>query len=576
MAEDYNKLQLISSESELPKGRVISYSKDILELPEAFRKNIVVWELSKEKDKCCLILVNKQEHTGINVFSVKKKVQELGYNLKKIVITEDSVLSTLFERRLAEQNQKATKEDSAVVAYFENLLWDAVRESISDIHISNRSTGGFIKMRKHGEMFDYENGKSLSSNDVFSLCSVIYNVLAENRDVAFDAREYQPAAVNYTVGGEEVKLRYQSLPVYPGGFDIVLRVLPIGKDEEYTPLKSLGYTEQQVEDLLNISSRPVGSLIIAGTTGSGKSTTLKNLIMYINEQTEFKLKIYTIEDPPEYKIPRVSQIPVIRRKNADPNISAFEAPITACMRADPDIIMVGEVRDKVTGDLVKKAIQSGHQVLTTVHASSAVGILERLVDFGLSHSVLGSPEFLIGLIYQKLLQVLCPHCSLDFNQVLMEEDVSSENLAMAQRLSEVMDIKEHNIRIKGEGCEHCGGLKVVGRTVCAEIIIIDIEMLEYILRGNTIGLLKYWRSLSDGKIDSENMSGKTSMEHATQKMINGLVSPFDIESSFKPFLELYIGSDKKQHKKNHSVKEVKNNSKDLEDKLNKDGWDDIV
>ncbi len=108
-----------------------------------------------------------------------------------------------------------------------------------------------------------------------------------------------------------------------------------------------------------IVSKPVGALVIAGTTGSGKSTTLKNLLMLINESRHFMCKIYTIEDPPEYKIPKVTQIPVVRLKNADySKVSPFEPPLLAAMRGDPDILMIGEIRDKYTGDGMKKAIDN--------------------------------------------------------------------------------------------------------------------------------------------------------------------------------------------------------------------------
>ena len=382
----------------------------------------------------------------------------------------------------------------------------------------------------------------MTNEDAIKLGSVIYNVLAENKDVAFDPSDYQAAAINYKVNETEVKFRYQSLPVYPDGFDIVMRLLPLGKDEEFTSLKKLGYTSQQEDTLMNIVSRPVGSLTIAGTTGSGKSTTLKNLLMYINKLAEFKLKMYSIEDPPEYKIPRISQIPVVRRKGDDEakGGSKYGKAITACMRADPDIIMVGEVRDAITGDLVKKAIQSGHQVLTTVHAASAIRILERYLDFGLSRSVMASPEFLTGLCYQKLLPVSCPHCRISFKEAVANDVISGDYKKVQRRLKEVkIDTAKYEIFVRGPGCEKCGGMGVSGRTVCAEIMMLDFAILEYIALGDMIGIMQYWRSLSDNDVTSENMTGKTAMEHAVQKMLRGIVDPIAVEKEFKPLDELY-------------------------------------
>lgn len=577
------------SETDLPRGRVISFEGDELEIKhDIARRNILIWDVSynagsQAGQKKCWLLTTPHGKSLIYYHQTKKDLNDNGYKIEKEGFIEDKQISSFLERRKSEENQKANKEDSEVVAYFEMILSDAVKENISDIHISSRSNGGFIKMRKHGEMLDYQKGMALSEIDVFNLCSVVYNVLAENKDVAFMPDEYQQAAVNYNVGDNEIKLRYQSLPVYPGGFDVVLRVLPIGKDEEFTPLQKLGYTDQQVSELINISSRPVGSLIIAGVTGSGKSTTLKNLLMFINAHTEYKLKIYTIEDPPEYKIPRVSQIPVIRRKEDSESItgvSPFEAPIKACMRADPDIIMVGEVRDKVTGDLVKKAIQSGHQVLTTIHAASSIGIIDRLIDFGLSPSVLGSPDFLTGLLYQKLLPVLCRHCKVKFTDLIAKSDddsIDTEAYGMYQRLHDVLgEVDSQEIYVRGPGCKHCNGLKVEGRTVCAEIIMLDLNMLRYILDSDILGLMRHWRNLSDNKLNSTTMTGKTAMEHAIQKMLAGLVSPFDLEASFKPINEIY--SDKEALNKDEIVQHEEKPEHEKEDFINQvsqNGWSEL-
>lgn len=556
-------LEVLAAETNLPANyRVISYKNDEIELSEAERRDYIIISLEHAEKSLCWLISTKTGMGNNNYWGVKNKIKNAQYTMLKELVAEASLIGKIYEIRNFDENLRATKSDSTVVAFFELMLSDALSNHISDIHIQLRNTGGQIKMRKHGEMRRW--GEPMSEEETFNLCSVIYNVLAENKQVSFDPREYQPAAVNYKVNSEEVKLRYQSLPVYPDGFDVVLRVLPIGRDEEFTPLTKLGYTDQQVRELIDCASRPIGSLIIAGVTGSGKSTTLKNLIMFINAHSGYKLKIYTIEDPPEYKIPHVSQIPVIRPKDKEgSSFNAFQAPITACMRADPDIIMIGEVRDALTGGLTKKAIQSGHQVLTTVHAASAIGIIDRFLDFDVSEKVMGSPDFLTALIYQKLLATVCPTCSLDFKEHLQGENVSQLDIDLAKRLSSIVDITQYPIRIRSEkGCDDCGGMGIKGRAVCAEIIKVDLKIMQFILESNTVELLKYWRGQSDDKIDSLNMKGKNCMEHAVQKMLTGLVSPYDVESSFKPLNELYM------EKKEHNVSEVFTHSLEaLEEKI---------
>ena len=480
---------------------------------------------------------------------LRKRLANQHYSVQGTVIAEKETIKTLYDnekdggrqsiRSSSDTEGLSTATDPQEAArvklkeYFTEMVGYALKESVSDIHIEKRSTRSTIRMRKHGQLVEY---KEISNNAADRLCRVIYNVFAENRDIVFNEEFYQAAAVNYIVQGEEVKLRYQSLPVYPGGFDVVLRVLPIGNDEEsITPLEKLGYSSFQVKTLLEISAKPVGALIIAGTTGSGKSTTLKNLLMYINNARHYRAKIYTIEDPPEYKIPRVSQIPVVRRQDDDPNISPFLEPLKATMRGDPDILMIGEIRDLFTGDGLKKATQSGHQVLTTVHASSALGIVERLADFGISSSVMGSPEFINGLIYQKLVPLLCENCSVSFKDLLTSSKATIAETELSRRLERVANLGEHDIRVRSEtGCPKCKHLGITGRTVCAEIIAPDYSMLKLFREENMLEAQYYWRSLSDQDPESENMTGKTVLEHALLKMRRGICSPWDIEEVLGP------------------------------------------
>lgn len=534
----------ISSEQQLPPGKLISFHKDPLEIPEKQRKELVAWDVSIGEKKLVWILSLKTSYSSVGFMQLVKNAEAKGYKITKKGIIDPGVLNILYDRRMFSENQKNIGDDSTVVSLFEIILSYALSEGISDVHIEVRPNGGLIRMRKNGEMIIYNKESRLSYADANNLCSVIYNVLASTKAVSFDPRDCQQAAVNYVIDEQELKLRYQSVPAYPDGYDVILRVLPIGRSEEFTPLQKLGYSDQQVDDLLNIASRPVGSLVIAGVTGSGKSTTLKNLLMYINASSGYRLKIYSIEDPPEYNIARITQIPVVIGKDFDPTkMSPFEKPIKACMRGDPDIIMIGEVRDKITGDLTKKAVQSGHQVLTTVHATSALGIIDRFQDFGLSKSVLGSPDFLTGLLYQKLLPTFCNHCCIDLHDAIQNEYATEADKAVFERMMSVMDVTEFKIKTRNhDGCEYCNFTGISGRSVCAEVIMLDLEMIQLIGEGKSIELMKYWRETSDGNPASSNFTGKTCMEHGFQKVLSGLCCPHDLESSFKPIDEMLLKS----------------------------------
>lgn len=558
-----NKIFVVRKDTDLPRGRVASAHGDDFKLSEAARKEILVWDISKEDKKMVWILSSREAYGTNNFLQLIKDVEKMGYRISKKAYIEPNVLTYLYDKRTNFDNQSANADDSTVVLYFEKILKVALIEKVSDIHFEVRPNGAVIRMRKNGDMMEFEPNKRLSYKEANDICSVIYNVLASTKAVSFDPRDCQQAAVNYFIDAQgamkeqNLKLRYQSVPAYPDGYDVILRVLPVGNSEEFTPLQALGYTEQQVEDLIDISSRPEGSLIIAGVTGSGKSTTMKNLIMYVNANTGFRLKIYSIEDPPEYNIPRITQIPVVIGKDFDPTkMSPFEKPIKACMRGDPDIIMIGEVRDLITGDLTKKAIQSGHQVLTTIHTTSGLGIVDRLQDFGLSRSVLGSPDFLTGLIYQKLLPVTCSNCSINFHEHVNSENALKKDIDMYKKLTAIMpNLSKYEINMRSEeGCANCKGSGITGRTVCAEVIKVDIDMMQLIEQGRTLELVFYWRNLSDGKPESENMKGKTCMEHGFQKLLTGIICPFDLEKEFKPINEMLLS----KHKSEDDSKKAQN------------------
>lgn len=524
---------MITSESELPDGALLTANSGLFPLQESLQEGLAAISVAKSKEKECWILGTPKFFRTIHFLQLKQRIESSNYKVVQREMIDEAVLRLVYERDKqmhAGTAKEAGRDESKIIAYFEEMIADALREEVSDIHIEKRKHTAIIKMRKHGEMLEY---RELSPSHAYDLCSVIYNVLAENRDIVFNAMEYQAAAVNRVVEGIEVKLRYQSLPVYPDGFDVVLRVLPIGKNEEYVPLEKLGYAPSQISMLMDIVSKPVGTLVIAGTTGSGKSTTLKNLLMYVHSERGYRDKIYTVEDPPEYKIPRVSQIPVIRRKGDDyTKMSPFEAPIAACMRADPDILMIGEVRDRATGDLLKKAVQSGHQVLTTVHAASALAIVDRFTDFDISRAVLGSQEFIAGLCYQKLVPLVCPGCSMELQEVVGSSSAKEADIVLFERLTKVCDLTRDTIRVRGPGCDKCGGIGVIGRTVCAEIIAPDLELLEAFRDGQSVQAHKHWRSLSDRDPYSWNMVGKSAMDHAVLKMRKGMVSPHEVESAF--------------------------------------------
>jgi type II secretory ATPase GspE/PulE/Tfp pilus assembly ATPase PilB-like protein len=156
---------------------------------------------------------------------------------------------------------------------------------------------------------------------------------------------------------------------------------------------------------------------------------------------------------------------------------------------------------------------------------------------------LGSQEFISGLCYQKLIPLICPHCSVDLQELVTSSTARESDIMLFERIMKVCDMNKDSIRVRGKGCEKCGGIGVIGRTVCAEIIMPDLELLQFFRDGNSVEAHKHWRSTSDRDPYSWDMTGKSAMEHAMLKLRKGMVSPNDVESAFGLITPHVLGMD---------------------------------
>jgi type II secretory ATPase GspE/PulE/Tfp pilus assembly ATPase PilB-like protein len=540
--------QIIQHLHELPDGAVISLKGKPLEVLESARNSVAVLQPTSGSEGCW-ILATAEAAKGTELLQIKKRAKDQNIEVKKIVRVVEGVLRALYEKAEKEESYlqaTGSLQDSHVVRKFDDIMQKVIAQKASDIHIEKRADHATIKIRKNGELVPLKGYEAMSPTEATTLCGVIYTVLAEDdsKDITFNEKQIQQGAIktSVTIDGEvhEVKLRFQSLQAYPEGFDVIMRVLPVGRNEPKTMLSLLGYEHSQEKMIEECIGKAVGAVIIAGVTGSGKSTTLKNMMMMENEASEYSEKFFTVEDPPEYIIPYTTQVPVARRRSdEEKGTSAFGETIRAVMRADPDVIMIGEIRDVITGDLLKKAVQSGHRVRTTVHASSPFGIIDRLTDFGITNSTMSSQDFISGLIYQRLLAKLCDKCSIPLSDAIASARTGKRLIDLNRRIEKALSDNKENVgvymakvRLRGEGCSNCQR-GVTGRTVCAEVVRPDLKLLEFFKDGELISALKYLRNqISDQSITSRNMVGKSSMAHAFVKMINGEVDPMELERSF--------------------------------------------
>lgn len=514
---------LIKSMDGIPKNNGVLVVESGSPLSSNEQKHCVVLSSDEENKKAFALVSSKRISIPLDDIIEKAKS---GYRRSGWAITNTYYIEpSLIDDILSEHGKKSEKKsnNSEIANEFDDILKYACDNNISDIHFEVTETKAVIRVRRNSLLEDYTQ---MGVEYAFDFCTVIYQVLSESdsTDISFLPRRQQSSMIVREIPGHGVvRVRLNTIPTAPSGFDMVMRVL---KSEEGVrlSLEQLGYNKRLMKSLELASAKPVGALIIAGTTGSGKSTTLKTLLE--NKVDQFTtpngitIKIITVEDPPEYNIEGVSQCNVQTNKGAEGSTkNPFGDAIKAAMRCDPDILMAGEVRDENSAELLMHITLSGHQVMTTIHASSAISIIARLRNNGIPNDALGNSDFLSALVYQKLVPKVCHDCGIRFED--FSKTASAEgDVELLKRIDQVIpDSKRDNIYFRNlNGCSNCRS-GVTGQTVVAEVILPDHEMLSYFISGEDH---KAWHH-------HKAMGGDTIIDHAHEKIISGTCDPRDIE-----------------------------------------------
>ncbi len=276
-------------------------------------------------------------------------------------------------------------------------------------------------------------------------------------------------------------------------------------------LGSLGFTPEQQKTIHGFTERS-GLTVISGPTGSGKTTVLKNILEALTQYVPTK-NYYSLEDPPEYTILGVKQLKVFTKAaNDEARLSALLNALAGLMRSDPDVIMLGEIRYLEAASAAINAALTGHSVYSTVHASSAIGIVARFHEMGVPLESICTDGVLNGLIYQRLIPHLCPHCK---EPLTKHMDVLPPELI--NRLRTVFHGNLDGIFIKGNGCSHCQSMGLSGQQVAAETVSCDDRKLLSLFRQNKLWEAQtYWVN---------ECSGKTHVEHALERIAAGEIDP---------------------------------------------------
>lgn len=450
------------------------------------------------------VLVAKSQQANPYVRGFIARLQRLGLD-PVVVPVELSELSRQVAADASRNPATQTQMQRDAMALFQR----AVDAHASDIHIRVKRNGTtHILLRVHNDLEPHAEHPAEYGE---MLCSAIYQAMADVSDATFEQLSRQDARIS-----DRAKLasgldgiRIATTPQVDG-FAMVLRLL-YHDTGSALGLENLGYSAEQVRTLDRLKARPGGINIIGGPTGSGKSTTLQRVLAAILRECEGRRHVITVEDPPEYPIPGAVQTPVTNVETEEERSRAFQSAIKAAMRLDPDIIMIGEIRDAPSAKLSLQASMTGHQVWSTLHVNGAFAVPDRLMDLGVARDLLGDPGILGGMICQRLTKVLCPHCKIP----LRAANVSTGEV---ERIYRALGTDEAFVR--GPGCSHCGGKGIVGRTVVAEVVEMDETLAELVLSRKRRDALAYWR---------KSQGGILMAEHAVLKARAGLIDPFQAE-----------------------------------------------
>ena len=360
-----------------------------------------------------------------------------------------------------------SEDDSPVVKLVSSTIYDALKSLASDIHVETHASGLAIKYRIDGVLVSVGNIAGMDlAEQVLSRIKVMAELDISERRVPQDGR------FKVSIKGRAIDFRVSVMPSIFGE-DAVLRILDkqaLTDQLSGLQLDNLGFDALSIERMRKLGHEPYGMLLVTGPTGSGKTTTLYAMLTEINSGQD---KIITIEDPVEYQLPGVLQIPVNEKKGL-----TFSRGLRSILRHDPDRILVGEIRDPETAEIAVQAALTGHLVYTTVHANNVFDVIGRFTHMGVEPYIFVSA--MNGIVAQRLLRKVCSDCAV--------EQPPDDALLAASGLSRE-STRGFSFRI-GRGCGRCRGTGYRGRRAIAEILLLNDELRELILRGEPVRLLR--------------------------------------------------------------------------------------
>ncbi|WP_206518797.1 GspE/PulE family protein [Fervidobacterium sp. 2310opik-2] len=409
---------------------------NVYDIPNVKRR--LKFRMNKDVDFCLFSpsIFESMYNTVIHGMSSSVFAEQIG----------DAIVQQQEEEEKTEETEKISEEDTPAVKLVSNIVNHAIELDASDIHIEPQRKNVVVRYRVDGVLRRITEYPRNMHSAVVSRIKILSGLDIVERRLPQDGKFF------IKKDEEQFDLRVSTMPSVHGE-KVVMRILKVSSSKK--KLEDLGYSPYNYERIKKLIEHPYGIILVTGPTGSGKSTTLVAVINSLNSED---VNIVTAEDPVEYTVDGITQCQV----NAEIGLT-FAKYLRAFLRQDPDIIMVGEIRDKETAQLAVEASLTGHLVLSTLHTNTAAGAIDRLVNMGIEPSLISAS--LIGVMGQRLVRKVCPYCK-------VETELPPEYAEKAKKI--FPDMKP--IQYVGQGCDKCNNTGYKGRTAVAEVLIVNDEI----------------------------------------------------------------------------------------------------
>lgn len=534
---------------------------DQIKLAPHLYSRIAVAQVSGNS-KACVLFVDRAKVSSDDVQALVELLRNQGYNLApegayQGHFAASSIVIALSQGHVSSEGLKAEREiarnpvkNSLMSSFTDIVVWAYINNADDiDFAVDLRSEHSQICF-KIGGRYVRPDMFRLPTDTVMQMLGIAWQKSGGGSGAQFQTNVEQQARVELELprssrlpDGARVNLRWSGM-AYDKGTVVTLRLQRLGDSARIRSLGDAGYFPSQMDVFRRVLQSEGGVICLAGVVGSGKSTSLAALMHMLPDH----LKKISIEDPAELEIRGMYQKTVARDLSSTGADPAFVSAAKAIYRSALDVLLLGEIRDNTTGMLAREVSESGHSVYTTIHARSALGIIDRMASpaIGIPRDVLASPGILKLLVYQLLLPVTCPHCGKSpddhAKNLGLADQALSEHQRYFDRLERLYQIESGKFRLRDErGCVHCRKEDLpeitgyAGRTVASEMVEPDDHMLELILAGNGVELQRYWRSMATASFQDMCLVGKTTMECAILKASLGIVDPREIEERFMSF-----------------------------------------